>query len=317
MSRRRSATHLYRLHLALAGAGFVLVLGTGATVVAGADATLPSAGAIAQACDRWISAGGPAAVAGLALALLALATLALGLRSAGRQVAATRRYLRSLPLADSERAISGTSYAVIESAEPQAFCAGYLRPRIYLSRGALETLEDHELEAIVAHELHHQRRRDPLRLLLARAIADALFFIPLMRRISDRYRDLGELAADEAAVRRLDGHGPLAAALLKFSDPAARPAPVVAVAPERVDHLLGDPEAGRWGLPASLVGRSALIMIGLAALLLSAWHGAFAPTLELPLLLAAGCMVVMVGAPIALAVWAVSFSRRTLRARRA
>ena len=317
MTRGRSAAHLYRLHLALAGVALALVLGTGAVVVAGADPTLPSAGAIASACDSWLSAGGPAALASLALALLALVTLALGLRSAARQVLATRRYLHSLPFSDSPGKIAGASCVVIESAEPQAFCAGYLQPRIYLSRGTLDTLKDHQLEAIAAHELHHLRRRDPLRLLVARALADALFFIPLLRRMSERYADLGELAADEAAVRRLESHGPLAGALLKFSGGTGQSAPVVAVAPERVDHLLGHPEAGRWGLPASLVGRSTLILIGLAALLLSAWHGLFAPSLELPLMLAGGCMVVMIGGPIAIAVWAVAYSRRTLRTRRA
>jgi bla regulator protein blaR1 len=316
VSRRRSANHLYRLHLAVAGIGLALVVGAGAAVVAGAHTTAPSPGAIAEACDRWLSAGGPAGLAGFIVAVLAVVTILVGLRSAARQVLATRRYLGTLSLATSQATVGGVSCTVIDSLEPQAFCAGYLRPRIYLSKGTLEELGDHELEAIVAHEVHHLRRRDPLRLLLARALADALFFIPLLRRISDRYTDLGELAADEAAIRRLKGHRPLAGALLKFSGPGAEAAPVVGVAPERVDHLLGDPEAGRWRLTHSAVGRSTIVLFGLAALLLSAWHGLFTTSLELPLLLAAGCMVLMVAGPIALGVWAVTFSRRTLRARR-
>jgi bla regulator protein blaR1 len=317
VTRRRSAKHLYRLHLALAGIGLALVLSAGGSVIAAADQNLPSAASIAQACDRWLSTGGPMAVAGLAVALLALATLLNGMRSVRRQVAATRRYLDSLPVSDREIASAGARCRLIEVTQPQAFCAGYLRPRIYLSRGTVQVLGNDELRAIVAHELHHLRRRDPLRLLLARALADALFFIPLLRRISERYADLGELAADEAAVGDLESERPLASALLKFAERTTGPAPVVAVAAERVDHLLGDPEAGRWRLPRSLVGQNTLILVGLGAILMSVWHGLLAPTLELPLLLAAGCMTVMVGGPIALAVYAVTLSRRMMRARRA
>jgi Zn-dependent protease with chaperone function len=314
----RSATRLYRLYLAVAGTGVALVLAVGGSVIAGTRWALPSLGSVGEACDRWLSAGGPTTLVSFLLGLLALATVAFGLRSAWRQVAASRRFLGALPVAERQAEVDGVAVVVIDAAEPQAFCAGYIRPRTYLSRGALEQLTSKELRAVVAHELHHLRRRDPLRLLIARALADALFFVPLLGRVSDRYAALGELAADEAAVGRLQGRGALASALLKFSGPGAEPAPVVAVAPERVDHLLGDAAAGRWGLPPSLAAVSALVMVGLVAVLASAWHGLFAPALELSLLLSAGCMALMVGGPLALAAaGAVVIPRRALRARRA
>lgn len=312
--RARHASRLYRVHLALAAVGLAMLLGAGALALAGLQLRPPSATAIAAACDRWLAAGGPAALLALGVAALAAASLALGLRSAARQVRASRRYLAALPHPEEEEWVHGEPCRVVESAAPTAFCAGYLRPRIYLSRGALERLGADELRAVVAHERHHARRRDPLRLLVARALAAALFFIPLLRRISERYEAIGELAADEAAVRDLHRRGPLASALLKIGESGPTSAPVVAIAPERVDHLMGDPDAGRWQLPRSLAGRSAVALAALGILVALSWQ--IEPAPQFPILLAAGCMAGMIGGPMALGVGALVLSRRALLARR-
>jgi hypothetical protein len=312
--RDRNARRLYRVQLALAGVALALVLGAGAVALTGLQLRMPSAAAIAAACDRWLEAGGPAALVTLGAAALATVSLALALRSAARQVKASRAYLAALPLGAEEVEIDGERCRVVDSASPAAFCAGYLRPRIYLSRGALEELDADELRAVVAHERHHVRRRDPVRLLVARTLAAALPFVPLLRRISERYEAIGELAADEAAVRDLKRRGPLASALLKFGEGKPTPTPVVAIAPERVDHLSGDPEAGQWRLPRSIAGRSFLALAALGALLVLSSQ--VEPTPQVPVLLAAGCMMAMIGGPIALAVGAFVLSRRALLARR-
>jgi hypothetical protein len=317
VSPRRSANRLYRLHLAVAGLGTALVAGTIVVVAAGVDPSLPSPGSVAAACDRWLSTGGLGAILALAVGALALTSLVRGVGSAWRQLAASRRYLRALPISGRVVALEGADCRLIETDAPRAFCAGYLRPQVFVSHGAIGELSRDELRAVVSHELHHVQRRDPLRLLLARSLANGLFFIPVLRRSSERYAALGELAADQAAVRRLDGRGPLAAALLKFSAPGAQPATVVGIAPERVDHLMGDLTAGRWHLPRSLTGPSAAALVGLAALLGSALHGLFLANLDLPVLLAAGCMAVMIGGPIVVALGAIVISQRTLRTRSA
>jgi hypothetical protein len=316
MSRERSASRLYRLHLGLGALTAALVAGLIVSIVAAVDFGLPSPGSIAAACDRWLSAGGPGAVLVLSAFGVALTSLVLGLRSAHRQVAATRRFLSGLPVSARTVAVDGARCRLVESPVPEAFCAGHLRPHVYVSRGAVEKLSPVELGAVVTHELHHVRRRDPLRLLLARSLADGLFFIPLLRRTSERYAALGELAADEATVRRLGARAPLASALLQFSE-RAEPAPIVRIAPERVDHLMGDPEAGRWRLPRTLAGRSALALIGLVGLLAATAHGLFVANLDLPILLSAACMIAMIGAPVVLAAATVLISRRALRGRRA
>ncbi len=313
----RSARQLYVLHLALGGIGAAVIGGGAVAVLSGTSVGLPSAGEISRACDSWLSAGGPAALLGFGITALALTVLGLGIRSVVRQLRSSRRYLSALAVRDKEVAVEGVRCREIAGKEPQAFCAGYLRPRIYLSDGVFEQLSNAEVEAVVAHEMHHLRRREPLRLLVATALADSLFFIPILHRMSDRYRALGELAADEAAVKTLRGRAPLASALLKFSEPEPSPAAVVGIDPERVDHLMGDGAAGRWRLPRILLGRSVLVLAAMSGLVLLVWHGIVDPTLEFPFVLAAACMLLMIGGPVVLASGALVLSRRALRARRA
>jgi Zn-dependent protease with chaperone function len=313
----RGAGRLYLLHLVLATLGAVLLAGGAVLIIARQSLTVPSSQAISDACHNWLATGGPASLLGLSITMLALAAVGLGLRSIRRQLQASRHYLAGQPLTGESIEVDGTRCQLIDSEEPRAFCAGYLRPQIYLSRAAREQLEPAELRAVLAHELHHRRRRDPLRLLAARVLADALFFIPILRRISERYAALGELAADEAAVEDLGGRGPLASALLKFSGSSAQPAAVVALAPERVDHLMGDPEVTRWSLPRSPLARSALAIAGLGATSLLIWHGVLDPNLQVPLLVAAACAGLMVCGPATLALGALLLSRQALRRRRA
>jgi hypothetical protein len=290
------------------------VLAAGATVLASPE--LPSSTSVAEACDSWVTGGGPAALLGLALVALLATVLGLAIRSAWLQATASRSYLDSLPGGD-EQILSGLACRLIDLKEPLAFCAGYLRPAIYVSQGALDGLSEVELSAVLAHERHHLRRRDPLRRLIARAVADSLFFLPILRQISDRYGALGEVAADEAAVLTVGERRSLASALLKFSEQHPVPAPVAGIDPERVGHLMGDPRSTSWRLPHSALGRSALALGALAALVLLTWHGMLNPTLELPFLLAAACTTLMIGGPAVLAALALRASVRGLRARRA
>lgn len=311
----RGAGRLYLLHLGLAGMGAItLAVGT-ALVLARQSLSLPSSAAISNACHSLLSSGGPAALLGLAVAALAIVATGRGLRSIRRQARATRRYLAAQrPTAEAVE-VCGVGCHLLDREDPQAFCAGYLRPRVYLSRGALRRLQHEELRAVLAHEDHHRGRRDPLRLLIAVALADALFFVPILRRSSERYAALGELAADAAAVRVVEGRGPLAAALLKFSEGPAQPAPVVALAPERVDHLLGDPETTRWRLPRSPLARSLLAIAALATLSLLLWHGVLDPNLQVPLLFALACAGMMLCGPAVLALLALLLSDRIVRRR--
>ena len=268
---------------------------------------IPSAAALADACRSYtLPHASLAAVAGLALGSAAVAVLMLAARSATRQLHASRRFLRTL-------AVGGTGpdgAVLFHDAVPQAFCAGLLRPRIYLSTGALRALGAQELASVMAHEAHHARLRDPLRVLIARVLSDALFFLPAVRRLAVRYSALAELAADGAAVRAR-GTRPLASALLAFE--AAAPA-VVGIAPERVDHLLGERQS--WELPLALMAWAVVLLTAIAAVALRLQAADAMSPLNVPMFAADLCMVAMAVLPLMFGACALLGGRRLLATRR-
>ena len=230
-----------------------------------------------------------------------------------RQLRATRRLFKTLQLLGPAPTGDATLFA---GDGPQAFCSGLIRPRIYVSTGALEALEPEELDAVLAHEAHHARYRDPLRIFFARVLSDSLFFLPVLRRLADRYAALAELAADAAAVGRHRGDTrPLAAALLAFDERASTA--VVGIAPERVDHLLG--ERPRWELPLALLAWATVVVLALVVVALRIEQATAHAAVSLPLVAAQLCMVAMAAAPLAVGGGALLASRRLLgrlRARR-
>ncbi len=137
-----------------------------------------------------------------------------------------------------------------------AFCAGLLRPRVYVTGGMVAALADEELAAVLVHEAEHARRRDPLRRLAGRAAADVLFWLPLVGWWSRRRLEDAELAADRAAIDRV-GRTPLARALratATLAAPAAAGARFDGAGPARVTQLLGDqPPRRRPPLAACLL----------------------------------------------------------------
>ena len=215
-------------------------------------------------------------LAGLLLPLGLL--LAAGLRSLTKlasQLRFTRRLLcdldqRRLPLPAGLADMAGRLHLhgrvmLVEDAEAYAFAAGLAQPRIWLSSGLLALLDDAELVAVLRHERHHVRRRDPLRVLLARSLAHGLFFLPAAAALRDRYMKAKELEADAASGANHD----LAAALLKLLR-AGSLAPANAslaaahssVTAGRIRNLLDGEPAGRlpdWALLRRLAISLALV----------------------------------------------------------
>jgi len=178
-----------------------------------------------------------AGLAVLGLELLGTTVLSRGALSARRQVRGCRRFLHALDVIGYRR-VAGHRFLVVAGSNAQAFCAGLVRPRVYVSRAAADQLSRLQLEAVIAHETHHARRRDPLRIMLITVLSDALFFLPALRRLRNRYAELAELAADEAALSAVNDASHLAAALLHFGE---RGTPgVVGIDAERVDHPPGE-----------------------------------------------------------------------------
>jgi Zn-dependent protease with chaperone function len=247
-----------------------------------------------------------AAAVMLPLAAVGIVSLVLGLRAALAEVIAQRRFLRGLVVVG--RLPAHPDVLVVRDPRLQAFCAGQVRPRVFVSTATARALEPAELDAVLAHEAQHRLRRDPLRIAAARALCEALFFLPVLRRLTERYCALAELSADAAALKRSGGDpAPLASAMLQFGG-AVDPA-VVGIAPERVDHLLGATPA--WRLPSALL---VCAVTSIATMALLAWQigrsALITTSLNPPLLSSQPCVVVLAGVPFLLAAAALWLIRR-------
>ena len=302
----RRASHLYRLALTVAAAGTVL---TGLVVLDALrsfDIGTAHAGHVhLLGLTLTAPAMNLSAAVMLPLAALGVVCVIRGLRATVAQVLAQRRFLRALPVLGPLAA--HPEVLVLRDRRAHAFCAGHLRPRVFISTATADALDPAELDAVLAHEAQHRLRRDPLRIAAARALSEALFFLPVLRRLTDRYCALAELGADEAAVARTGDPAPLAAAMLHFGETAD--AAVVGISPERVDHLLGARPA--WRLPTALLAGAAVSLVAIALLVWQLGRSALISTsLNPPLLSSQPCVVVLAGVPFALAATALWLQRR-------
>jgi Zn-dependent protease with chaperone function len=287
---------VFRLQLALGLSG--LIAATAAVGAAAGTVHRQSRGAheivIAGQHFTYPTVNVAAAVL-LGLAALGAAVIATAAHASLRQMRVYRRFVRGIAVVGPLPGHPGV--ILIDDPTPQAFCAGYLRPRIYVSRGALELLSEDELGAVLFHEDHHRAVRDPLRFACARVLSQALFFLPALRPLGDRYGDLAEQNADAAAVEASDGEkGPLASALIAFE--AAAPQGAAGISPERVDSLLGRPVHGR--LPSFLITTS---LVALSALVVLVWRASEVAsaraTFNLPVLSSQPCMLFLALVPLA------------------
>jgi hypothetical protein len=292
-------------------------VGVAAVVIAGMAAfhtihlAWPTARSLYRQCTDFLMGFSPLAMAVLFVAGLVIAITFLGIRSVVRQASAAAKLRQGLHVID-QTEFAARQFNLIEDDLPQAFCLGYLRPQLFMSTGALELLSFAELRAVAAHEAHHAARRDPLRLLIGRAAAEALFFLRPLRRMVKRYSELTELAADESAMRDV-GTQPLASALLSFGENRT-PAGVTGIAPERVDHLAGAPT--RWRFPRVSLLCWLAITAGLFGLTVAASLLVQGYSLSSAALLQQACFVSMTGTPVLAGVTAVMTARRSSRRRR-
>ena len=290
------ATRAYRLGAGLAATGLLLTVAAVAAALSDLSvSSRPSHVVSTVGIQVALPSANLAAVALLVLATLGIAVMLAVVRGVFVIARALRRLRQRLPIVGPLP--NDADVAVIAHDGVQAFCAGLLRPRIYISVGALRQLGDAELDAVLAHEQMHRARRDPLRIVTARLLGEALFFAPAVRSLARRYATLAEIAADDRALAAVGGDASVvASAMLAFD---------TGVAPERADHILGSP--GDWALPLAVIG---MTVAGVAALGLLVWqlgrHAVLQTTLGLPVLSAAPCVIVLALVPVsavALGMW--------------
>ncbi|MEE8584874.1 MAG: M56 family metallopeptidase [Acidobacteriota bacterium] len=165
---------------------------------------------------------------------------------------------------------------------------GWLRPVVLLPVSALAGLSPQQLEAIVAHELAHIRRRDYLVNLLQRVVETLLFYHPAVWWVSRQIRLEREHCCDDLAVQACGdalGYAKALARLERLRPPA--PASAISMAADggsllqRVRRLVSasQPVPGRISGPLA-----ALAVLGLMSASLLATGLSLSAVLQQPTL---------------------------------
>jgi Zn-dependent protease with chaperone function len=273
-----------------------LVLGTAMLVLAQLLETWRIGGARAEDAVVVLGqrigypAANAAAIAVAVLAGMGLLIVTLAARAAARELRADRRFRRAMARRATVR-VDGAW--VVDDDRAQAFCAGLVHPQVYVSRAALQLLSVDELSAVLAHERHHARHRDPLRLAATRVLADAAFFLAPLLCLIERQHSLAEIAADETAVAVRGGDpAALAAAMLRFSESGDGGG----IAPERIDHLVGEGHSFRF--PAVVVLAIGLCLAAVGALgVFAAEAASGTATLAPPFVSSQPCVLILASIP--------------------
>jgi Zn-dependent protease with chaperone function len=198
---------------------------------------------------------GGAAVAGLGLTLAGAVaarttvTAVTHLRAVGRQAL---RHAQTARLVGHPEPALGV--VLVDHAQPTAYCVAGRHPTVVLTTGALQALDQGQLDAVLAHERAHLAGHHHRLLAIARIGRQVLPFMPLMRDADAQVARLVELHADDAATRAHDP-GPLATALVLLAtagSPATTQAATTQAAPalaaavtdtvQRIHRLLGPAE---------------------------------------------------------------------------
>lgn len=159
---------------------------------------------------------------------------------------------------------------ILDVPEKVVYAVAGRPPTIVLSRSALRSLDENQLDVVLAHERAHLAGRHHLVLGLSGALARLM---PWMYLFTAGWRELArlvEMCADDAAIRDRDARD-LFSALMTLSAPAGVPGSALAAAAtgvaRRAERLVSPP--GRGALRrtrALLVGGSVALLVGPALL---------------------------------------------------
>ncbi len=92
---------------------------------------------------------------------------------------------------------------LLNSQQPQAFCFGFLNPKIYLSTGILNTLKENEIKAIWLHEDFHRSHLHTLKRLFHNIATLFAPMFPLIKELVETQSIQDEIMADREALRYL------------------------------------------------------------------------------------------------------------------
>lgn len=158
----------------------------------------------------------------------------------------------------------------------QPLVVGYLKPLVLLPASLAAGMPPELLEAVIAHELAHVRRFDPLVNLVQRIVETLLFYHPALWWLSSRVRAEREICCDEMAVQHTGDPLVYASALERAGRmrlETARPVPALGLLDgrkpllARIRLILGAGQAERkpassW--PAGLLAMSMVLAVAAA-----------------------------------------------------
>lgn len=173
----------------------------------------------------------------------------------GRAAAAPTMWLaeRLSALAADIRLVRPVRLLLVPGCPGGAFASGVRRPVVAIDPALVEELDSRELEGLLAHELAHLRRHDPLLCALVGVFRDLTFFLPPVGLAARWLRSEQEESADEVAARLTARPASLASSILKVWDRAVPASPQIACAAVGAGlRLAGGGSLGRGQRPSAV-----------------------------------------------------------------
>jgi Zn-dependent protease with chaperone function len=177
-------------------------------------------------------------------------------------IATRRRRAHHRMVVDLVGKSQGNHLRILDVAQPLAYCLPGVRSRVVVSEGALKSLADNEMAAILSHERAHLRARHDLVLEMFTAVHAAFPRFVRSAHALHAVRLLIELLADDAAVRAA-GPTPLARALVACASGHTPSGALAAGGPTtvlRVRRLSGRPNSRVLAAGAYLAATAVLVV---------------------------------------------------------
>jgi Zn-dependent protease with chaperone function len=235
---------------------------------------------ILEICQIWLEASG-LYILGYVLNVLVLLTLGHSIWLLGRQLYWSKLTCTKLRAAQdqqrtrelSERLGLDSSRLLVTSHTGLiAVTMGFFRPKIVISAGLLQLLDEDEMEAVLLHEQFHQLEQHPMKSFLTLWLSSVLWYIPILSYWHRYYKITQEVLADKHAIEVKGEETSLGSALVKLMKKSIAPMPFAYSAfadtsvNYRIKHMI-DPQAEvALPLPWSLKLISAAVIMGLTSL---------------------------------------------------
>jgi beta-lactamase regulating signal transducer with metallopeptidase domain len=160
--------------------------------------------------------------------------------------------------------------------EPGVF--GIVSPTVLLPAGIASQLAEEELNAILAHELCHWRRRDNLTAAIHALVEALVWFHPLVWWLGTKMVAERERACDEAVIqsgknRQMYAEGLLKVCRLYLAGPGWSAGVSGGILSKRIEEIMKNPVLTRLSLAKRSLLALAAALVAIAPVAAGLWHG--------------------------------------------